>query len=192
MQIKQRLSRIGLPALFAGFFVLAGGTAYAWTTCYNFSSMSVGSSWSVGDSLSLATATVNFKQFRLGDGSWTSTGFAEIDASTNANGSPTKELELNNIMVQVVPDSDAYSATFLYADFGGNVNLGVNGDHRNVANMIALDGTVVGGCDVTVTQTISGSNRRGEVTIVPQEGEVIEKFGTGGQEFWIDDVCFDH
>ena len=32
----------------------------------------------------------------------------------------------------------------------------------------------------------------GEVTITPQVGIEIERFGIGGQEFWVDDVCFDY
>jgi hypothetical protein len=34
-----------------------------------------------------------------------------------------------------------------------------------------------------------GWHQRGEVEITPQDGVTIEKFGVGGQELYIDDVC---
>lgn len=110
--------------------------------------------------------------------------------SNHAAGTPTKELNLNNIMVRVTPDIPAAGAHYRYADLGGNVNLGVNGDFRNVADLILLDGTVVGGCDISVTKVNFFGGHRGEVEITPQAGVTIERFGVGGQEFYIDDVCF--
>ncbi len=192
MQLEQRLTRAGLPALIAGFVVVAAGTAVAATTCFDFSSMVVGTQYFWGDTINTPTATVEMKKFQWSNGTWTANGVATIVASSFAAGSPTKELNLNNIMAQVIPDTPAYAANYLYADLGGNVNFGVNGDFRNVADLVDLDGTVVGGCDITVTETAFFGGVRGEVIISPQEGVEIEKFGVGGQEFYIDDVCFDY
>ena len=46
------------------------------------------------------------------------------------------------------------------------------------------------GADISVTEVIVGGNRRGQVSITPRQGVTIEKFGVGGQEFYVDDVCF--
>ena len=54
-----------------------------------------------------------------------------------------------------------------------------------------MDGTVVGGCDIMVTEVASPSGKRGIVMIAPRPGVAIERFGVGGQEFWVDDVTHD-
>jgi hypothetical protein len=158
---------------------------------YDFSSLASGSTYHVGDVVNAANGTIELKKFQREDGTWTDTGVAKVVTSTHAAGSATKELNLNNIMVRVIPDTPAVSATFKYAYFGGNVNLGVNGDHRNVTRLIELDGTVVGGCDISVTLVGSLNNHNGVVVITPQAGNTIEMFGVGGQEFYIDDVRHD-
>ncbi|MFB6192101.1 MAG: NEW3 domain-containing protein [Haloarculaceae archaeon] len=72
---------------------------------------------------------------------------------------------------------------FAYGAYGGNLNLEVNGDFRNVDRFGALNGTTVGGATVTVNRT---SPEQGTVTIA---GE-ISGFCVGGQELWIDEVAF--
>lgn len=161
---------------------------------YNFSSLPTGSAYAVGDVVNAIDATIEFKQFQRSDNTWTANGGAEVEMSTYANGSPTKELNLTNIMVRVIPGTPAVSAQYKYADLdlsaNGNVNLGVNGDHRNVEQLIMLNGTVVGGCDISVTEVVIAGGQRGVVTITPQAGNTIQMFGVGGQEFYIDDVSF--
>jgi hypothetical protein len=156
-------------------------------TCYNFSSFA--GSFGVGDVVNTADATISFHQFQWDNGMWTAGGVASVVASSFAAGTPVNELNLNNIMVRVTPDIPSTGASYRYADLGGNVNFGVNGDFRNVANLDALDGTVVGGCNISVTRTNFLGGHRGVVTIAPQAGVTIERFGVGGQEFYIDDVC---
>lgn len=157
------------------------------STCYNFSSFA--GSFAVGDVVAAAGATISFTQFQWSNGMWTAGGTASVVTSTFAGGTPVNELNLNNIMVRVTPDTPSTGASYRYADLGGNVNFGVNGDFRNVADINTLDGTVVGGCDITVTRTNFLGGYRGIVEITPQPGVAIERFGVGGQEFYIDDVC---
>jgi hypothetical protein len=76
---------------------------------------------------------------------WAAGGHATVVTSSWASGTPTRELELTNIMVRVTPGTPAAGAHYRYADLGGNVNFGVNGDFRNVEDFIALDGAVIGG-----------------------------------------------
>lgn len=188
---SSRLSPRTLGLGLGAFVAFASGTALAATAIYTFSSLANGSTYSVGDVVNAADGTIELKQFQWGNGTWTANGVATVVTSTIAAGSTTKELNLNNIMVRVIPDTPAVSASYKYADLGGNVNLGVNGDHRNVGDLIALDGTVVGGCDVSVTQVAIAGGHRGVVEITPQAGNTIEMFGVGGQEFYIDDVRHD-
>jgi hypothetical protein len=72
---------------------------------------------------------------------------------------------------------------------GGNINFGVNGDFRNVADISTLNGAVIGGCNIMVTRTNIPGGYRGIVEINPPPGVMIDRFGVGGQEFYVDDVC---
>jgi hypothetical protein len=157
------------------------------STCYNFSSFA--GSFAVGDVVAAAGATISFIPFQWSNGMWTAGGIASVVASTFAGGTPVNELNLNNIMMRVTPDTPSTGASYRYADLGGNVNFGVNGDFRNVADLNTLNGTVVGGCDITVTRTNFAGGYRGIVVITPQPGVTIDRFGAGGQEFYVDDVC---
>jgi len=177
---NQQLLRFGLSLVLGGALALTAGTAIAATFTYNFSAIS--GMYHVGDVLNPSGAKIKLQRFQWGNGTWTAAGVAKVSLSNNASGSPTKELNLNNINVRVIPNTPASSATFLYADLGGNINFGVNGDFRNSGDLISLNGTVVGNCNIAVTPS--------SVTITPQDGVMIKKFGMGGQEFWIDDITF--
>ena len=157
------------------------------STCYNFSSFA--GTFMVGDVVAATGATINFQQFQWSNGMWTAGGFGQVVASSVADGTPVNELDLNNIFMRVTPTTPSAGATYRYADLGGNVNFGVNGDFRNVADISTLDGTVIGGCDIMVTRTNIPGGYRGIVEINPLPGVMIDRFGVGGQEFFVDDVC---
>jgi hypothetical protein len=193
MRNKHRFTRTGLSAIIGGFVVLVAGTAAAAVTCWDFESLQVGIQYVVGNSLNFPAADVEFKAYKRDDGTWTANGYAEVVASNNAQGSGSKEVWLNNINASVTPDSPAYSVNFLYGDLGGNVNLGCNGLELEAPdNMSDLDGEWIGGCLITVNSVSTGvDSEYGEVIIEPAPGTMITKFGIGGQEFYVDDLCFD-
>lgn len=157
------------------------------TMCYNFSALA--GTFMVGDVVTAAAATLTFNPFQWSNGMWTSGGMASVVTSSFAGGTPVNEVNLNNILFRVTPNLPSAGASYRYADLGGNVNFGVNGDFRNVADLDVLDGTVVGGCDITVTRMNFPGGYRGLVEIDPQPGVMIDRFSVGGQEFFIDDVC---
>ena len=71
-----------------------------------------------------------------------------------------------------------------YGEYGGNVNLRINGDCRNIANFNVLNGTDVGGVRVVVADyDVSGQGCGRLYATGP-----IEEFIIGGQELWIDRV----
>jgi len=82
---------------------------------------------------------------------------------------------------------------FDYGDFGGNLNLEVNGDRVFDIGSFAqsppngVDGSTIGGASVSV-QTTSGTS--GEVGHVEITGTDISSFSVGGQELFIDNVEF--
>ena len=111
-------------------------------------------------------------------------------ATDNAGG-VADEMNLNNINMRIIPDTPSIYASYKYADFGGNVNLGVNGELRNTNDLVDVDGDVVGGCDISVSETALPWGVQGEVDIDCPAGTTIEKFGFGGQEFFVDDIFFE-
>ena len=162
------------------------------TQCYDLSNPPAGTTYASGDWKYGVFADIQFMNFQFSNGDWTSGGAATYSATNLAGGTPPQELSVSNIDVRVIPDVPASTeATYLYADFGGNVNFGVNGDFRNTADLADLDGTVVGGCEVSVTEIPVFGGVIGQVTITAGPGIDIEKFGFGGQEFWVDDICFE-
>ncbi|MGH1343773.1 MAG: hypothetical protein ACRBN8_19610 [Nannocystales bacterium] len=191
MNSKTLLLRRSFAAAAATAVLLGAGTAAAATYCYDLSGPAVGTTYAVGDSLTPTGATAEFKRFQWDSGTWFAGGSAEIVAN-NAAGGVASELNLNNINLRIIPDTPAYTASYKYADFGGNMNLGVNGDLRNTNDLMTVDGTVVGGCDVEVTQTNFVGLQVGEVEIICAAPEEIEMFGIGGQEFFVDDICFEN
>jgi hypothetical protein len=126
---NKALSRgiIGKSAPLLAEITIRKSQALAAHVIYNFSSLASGSAYHVGDVVNAAHGTIELKKFQRDDGTWTDMRVATVVTSTLAAGSATKELNLNNIMVRVIPDTPAVSATYKYADLGGNVNLGVHG-----------------------------------------------------------------
>lgn len=190
MEIMSRSLRKLAPLTVAATALLVAGTAAAASFLYDFSGPAPGSTYVFGDSLTPPGSTAEFKRFQWSSGTWTAAGVATIYATDNAGGA-ANELNLNNINLRIIPDTPAVYATYKYADFGGNVNLGVNGELKNTANLSDIDGDVVGGCDISVTETPIPGGYQGEVDIDCPDPVVIEMFGVGGQEFFIDNIYFE-
>jgi hypothetical protein len=156
---------------------------------YNFSSLVAGTTYHFGDIVPTLNATIEVLKFQWIDGTWFAGGEAKVVTSSYANGSAPHELNLNNINVRVIPNIPATSASFKFGWLGGNVNLGVNGILSNVIEPNLWNGIVLGGATVTVTiNQVFASGYNGTVTITPLAGNSLERFGTGGQEYFIDDV----
>ena len=75
---------------------------------------------------------------------------------------------------------------FTYGDYGGNLNIEVNGDFRNIDWFTDIHGATIGGASVTVTSSSVSGGQQGTVEIAG----TIESFSVGGQEMWMDDVVF--
>ena len=72
--------------------------------------------------------------------------------------------------------------SFVFGEFGGNLNLEINGDFRNFEDFAEIDGDTVGGVDVSIV------NGFGDDQGTLQLSGNISSFSIGGQELWIDDV----
>jgi hypothetical protein len=92
------------------------------------------------------------------------------------------ELHTDNAVTKIFPSTGAMADPyFRFGEYGGNINVEVNGDFRNVNNMMDLNGLIIGGVQFNVLSGGFG-NDCGEV----QMNGVVKRMALGGQEFWYD------
>jgi hypothetical protein len=114
-------------------------------------------------------------------GGWYFGGAVRVENGGRACGLD-HELHTNNAVTKIFPATGAMADPyFRFGEYGGNINVEVNGDFRNVKDMIHLNGLFIGGVQFNV---ISGGfgNDCGEV----QMKGVVHRMALGGQEFWFD------
>ncbi len=109
------------------------------------------------------------------------TTFGSVNAFGLGTVPANQALSISNATADFEFEEVLTGILLVYSDSGGNVNLNINGVLENVANLTALDGTLVGGTLVAVNQV---SDNFGLLSIT---GE-INSFAIGGQEFWIDNL----
>ena len=93
----------------------------------------------------------------------------------------------NNITLKFtsIRNVELIKITFDFLDMGGTENLSING--KLYSGELDKAPASLGNADVTVTLTHSPTNvKKGTVTIIG----LIKQFKIGGQEFYIDNVCF--
>lgn len=176
---------VGMQRAVAVGMVVAGLAASGCTTCVRFNDLAPGTTFSaVGTSFASNGQTMTTEQFFWGNGQPSTSGSVNIDSNNYPQGGGNA-LRFNNMSVRF-PTGSAKWIKMKFADLGGNTNVTVNGERRNVGRLITLNGQMIGGQQVTVTGTQSGNNWIGEFKV---EGD-ITSFSMGGQELWVDDVCW--
>ena len=98
-------------------------------------------------------------------------------------GGTGQELAVNNVNLNFDFGRPVRSISLLFGEYGGNLNIEINGDFRNFDNFTDIDGAIIGGVQVSVINGFGNDAGRLEL-----EG-VISSFSVGGQELWIDEVC---
>jgi hypothetical protein len=151
--------------------------------CVEFESPPLGAKYTVGTSFTDSGATIALEKFQWTGGSWTTAGYAQIDNRQLA-GHAGQDLWLNNINARFKFPRCVKGLSLLFGEYGGNINLEINGDFRNALNLLDLDGATVGGVTVDVTDF---GNSRGRLVLAG----IVQTFAIGGQELWIDHVCID-
>lgn len=153
--------------------------------CVDFEDPALGSTYTVGAVMNDSGQAMTFKQFQWSTGAWTSGGSGEIVVPDWCDaGASGQELLLNNINVQFAFPTLPDGLTIQFGEYGGNVNIEVNGDFRNESTFGAVVSPVGG---VTVSCTGAGCNGGGKGTLTLVG--TISSLSIGGQEFCIDDVC---
>jgi len=169
--LMRALSKFILAALLIG---LVSGC------CVKFEDVAPGTQYPVGQTFYTSGTNITVEQFQWANGTWTTNGKARIDATNHAKGTG-REINANNVNLRFKFDYPLKKITLKFAELGGNNNMMVNADFRNVGNLVSLNGLTVGG----VTVTAVGGNSYG---IIVLDG-AIKEFAIGGQELWLDDIC---
>lgn len=153
--------------------------------CVTFEPFSVGKTYTVPgiNVFTEAGVTMETLEFYWGSGQWFFGGFAIIDDQHLAGGSE-KDLNTNNINIRFLFPRPVKQLRLLFGEYGGNLNFDVNGDFREFGDFIEIDGASIGGADIAVFGGFG--NDQGHIEI---SGE-ITTLTMGGQELWIDDVCW--
>ena len=152
--------------------------------CIKFTNQTAGSDFNVGTIISSCDTDIMVEQFQWGNGTWTSSGTARVDDRNYAKGSGN-DINARNVNLNFLYDHPLDKITFKFAEFGGNINIKINGDFKNINDMISLNGTSVGNVQITINANQDGNNWYGEAIL---EG-VINEFVIGGQELWLDNIC---
>jgi hypothetical protein len=151
-----------------------------------FDDLVAGTTYNVGDAFISGTAGYTVGPFFPPGPACvnpTNNGFAQAQNGNLACGN-LRELNLNNVNVRIDFGEPVEWLVLGYGEYGGNVNLTINGDCRNIDNFNQLNATDVGGVRVIVSDfDVSGQSCGTLYAVGPIEGFVI-----GGQELWIDNV----
>jgi hypothetical protein len=110
--------------------------------------------------------------------------YAQVDAHAFA-GAAGQSLRLNNVSAEFAFPAGITSVTLAFEDLGGIENLAVNGSAPYVGNIESAPATI-GGASVSVTTAPTAGGKTGTLTVTGS----ITSLLIGGQEFWIDNVCF--
>jgi hypothetical protein len=152
--------------------------------CINFSEQTSGTDFNVGDVITSCDTDILVEQFQWGNGTWTSDGTARVDDRNYAKGSGN-DLNARNVNLNFQYDYPLDKISFKFGDYGGNSNIKINGDFRNISDMTSLNGITVGSVQISMDVVQDGNNWIGNATL---EG-TINEFVIGGQELWLDDIC---
>jgi len=150
--------------------------------CVDFEDLLMGTVYHVGDVFTDSGATITVLPFQWDNKNWTSDGYAEIENNGNAGGSG-QEIWVNNVNLYFDFGSSCSGISLLFGEYGGNLNIEINGDFRNFNDFSDINGVTIGGVNVAVVNGLG--NDRGSLEL----SGTINSFAIGGQELLIDDVC---
>jgi len=124
---------------------------------------------------------MDMKPFVWSNGTSTPNGVLTVTNGGLA-GHSGKDVNLNNITVSFKFPVNPSAVILYYGEYGGNINVEINGILENVQDFLDINGKVIGGVTVTLT-IVSGPGG-----VLNLQG-TITSFSIGGKELWIDHIC---
>lgn len=145
----------------------------------DFEDLTLGATYAVGAAFVSSDIRVSVREFQWSDGTWYSGGSAVV-GNVGLAGGTGKEMNINNVNLELGIETPLRNLRLLFGEYGGNVNIRINGDFRNIQNLSQINGAMIGGVAVSVVNGFG--NDSGSLTLTG----TIERFAIGGQEFYID------
>jgi len=136
----------------------------------------------VGGVFETAGTMVTVASFETVTGTITN-GYARVVSDGKAGGS-AQEMQINNVNLAFGLALPVTRLSLLFGEYGGDLNMDVNGDSRKFANFADINGQIIGGVHVDVVNGFG--NDMGSLHL----SGLIHKFVVGGQELWIDDIRY--
>lgn len=177
-------SRGGICRTWLILCLLSLGSICLGGCCVSFESPPLGTVYNVGDTFIDSATVIVCMPFQWSNGISTNDGFATVVTEACAGGSG-QEMQVNNINLAFGFLSKLNGLTLNFGEYGGNLNITINDEFKNFENFDDINGSNIGGVQVTCTGTGCSGGGTGTLELV---GE-ITLFIIGGQEFCIDDVC---
>lgn len=143
----------------------------------DFEDLMLGATYNVGATFITSGVPVTVKAF-MGGGN-----FAKVVNLDLANGSGN-EMWVNNVNLDFGIPVPVSGCSLLFGEYGGNLNIEINGVFKNFENFCEINGDIIGGVHVTVVNGLG--NDKGSLHLAG----MISQFAIGGQELWIDDVQY--
>ena len=168
--VRTILVGVATAALWAG----TASAALAPGGCVQFEDLLEGTRYEVPASFSSSGVTITTSAFQWSNGTWTPAGFVEVDDQGESGGTGL-DMIVNNITLNFAFGRQVESLRMFYGEYGGNVNLTINGELRNVFDFDELDGQLVGGVMVEVNVS------PGDFGVMIFSG-TISSFSVGGPE----------
>ncbi len=151
-------------------------------TCAEFEDLKPGTAYKVGETFLSAGIRIAIEPFVWGNGTPTDSGLAYVTDSKAAGGFGM-EIQVNNINLTFNFPAPLSGLSLLFGEYGGNLNIDINGDFRNFENFADINQRDIGGVKISVLQGFG--NDAGYL----QLSGAIKSLAIGGQELWIDNVC---
>jgi len=153
--------------------------------CVEFEELLLGTQYDVGEGFMEACVAINVERFQWSNKDWYYGGHTKVKDYGRAGGSG-QEMEVNNVNLKFAYYCPWQGLSLLFGDYGGNLNIEINGDFRNFDDFEDIDGLTIGGVDVDVSVTyVSTHDYIGSLTL---SGGICS-FSIGGQELCVDHVC---
>lgn len=151
-------------------------------SCVDFEQQATGTVYNVGNTFTDAGVTIEVKGFQWANNIWTNTGHARI-TNSQQSGHLGKDINANNVSLSFNFGTPRQSLLLYFGEYGGNLNIKINGDFRNFGNFADINATVIGGVHISVVNGFG--NDKGLLNLIGP----ISSFVIGGQELWIDHIC---
>ena len=165
--------------LFAAILLPASFAAHS--AVLDFEDLTLGGTYIVGDSFVTSGVTVLANDFFFSDDTRYSGGRANV-VNTGLAGGSGNELEINNINLDFNFGGPIPGLDLMFGEYGGNLNININGILSNFENFIDINGTIIAGVSVAVVNGLGD-----DIGTLSLTGN-INSFALGGQELYIDNV----